>query len=535
MNTPDWLLYGGIGAAALWLLPRLMPRKHGENHPPAITDTSAPQLRPPAIANGRFRILDAESLIYELGLAPSVANIKSQLGLTNENWDRDGLPLLHNFITLVQRLPASESHHHAGDGGLAKHTLDVAAMALLASNAKSWPPDAKTEDIARLSTVWRYGILAAALLHDIGKVITSFEIPLYKTSDDDNFILWQPDTGRMSDSGRTFYRVVFPDHKTPYSVHKTLGWTFFQNIVPQHARGWMAASDPNLVNALRNYLGGSDEKSALAEIIRTADMQSVARDLKFGSRQRLATAKRRPLNEIVMDTLIEMLAERGAYFSIATTAGGDLFYHGGMVYMMAKNVPDRVRDFLAANEPQLAKSIPSDNQRIFDTLLEYGLVEANTFDPGKAVSNIAVTFAKSDGELKTYPFTVLKFRPETLFPNGPLPAEFAGVLKELDAPIKRQAVSDGHTDRKDDAVSADDVPSETRNTVHEAQTAGHIPEDCVIPPPPKARRLPDTEPKSIEPKSIEPKSIEPKSIEPKSIEPKSIEPKSIEPKSIGQH
>lgn len=45
--------------------------------------------------------------------------------------------LLEKYIAFVQRLPASESHHHAGDGGLVRHTLDVAALALVASTSQS--------------------------------------------------------------------------------------------------------------------------------------------------------------------------------------------------------------------------------------------------------------------------------------------------------------------------------------------------------------------------------------------------------------
>ena len=482
MTNLDWmLLCGSAGAVALWLIGhKLSSNQDLPNQ--VITETPTE----PSVVHDKFRILDAETLIYELGLNPSINEIKRQLGITDENWLKDGLPLIHNFITLVQRLPASESHHHAGDGGLVKHSLNVAAYALIASTARSWPPGAKTEDIARLSAVWRYGILTAAMLHDIGKVITTFEIPLYKTADDEYPIIWQPDTGHMADGDRKFYKVLFPDTKTAYSVHKGLGWMFFQRIVPKHARSWMSDSDPNLINTLRAYLSGNDETSALADVIRKADMQSVALDLKAGSRQRFATAKRRPFNEIIMDSLIEMLEERGAYFSIATTAGGDLFFKDGVVYMMAKNVPDMVRNFLNAHHPELAKSFPSDNQRIFDTLLEYGHVESNIFDVGRAVSNIVVTFAKNDGEIKTYPFTVLKFRPETLFPKGVLPTEFSGALQEVDAPTKRQFMT-SETARDDTDTELAKQITDTENKDIQSDIQSYIPEDYSIPAPPKAR------------------------------------------------
>ena len=144
------------------------------------------------IVSDRFMILGHQQLIDVLDLSPAIANIKANLGLSDENWSKDALPFLYNYIEFVQRLPASESHHHAGDGGLIKHTLDVASLALIASTAQSWPPNSKTEDIAKKTAVWRYGIMAAAILHDVGKTITSFNIELYSDAVDHDPTLWLP-------------------------------------------------------------------------------------------------------------------------------------------------------------------------------------------------------------------------------------------------------------------------------------------------------------------------------------------------------
>lgn len=507
----SWLtevvLAGSIGAAGWFLL------RGGKTGLPSSSVSEHKIPEQPNIIGDRFRILNEEELIYELGLAPSIANIKLNLGLSNENWHKDALPLIHNFIRFVQRLPASESHHHAGDGGLVKHTLDVATMALLASNAKSWPPGAKTEEIARLTPVWRYGILTGALLHDIGKVLTSFDIELYATPNDKEYKLWMPDTGKMEDSGRHFYRVLFPEHKAAYDVHKTLGWTFFQIIVPVDARRWMGDSDPELIRVLRGYLSGAgDDKHPMAEIIRQADMTSTARDLRAGSRQRFATAKRTPLVEIVMETLKEMLHERGAHFSVAVTAGGDIFRKGDSVFIMAKNVPDKIRAFLENHHPDIASSFPSDNERIFDTLLEYGAVLPAQHDESKAVANIEVQFERGDGAIKTHQFSVLQFNLQTLYPEEPYPAEFMGELEVLAKPIKpsRQSqtasepepvlASENETAPEENSISSQ-VKEDAAKLVDESENVStvlsHIPDNYEIPPPPTARKS-STEPTSID-------------------------------------
>ncbi|EPH8846865.1 MobH family relaxase, partial [Neisseria gonorrhoeae] len=385
------------------------------------------------IVNDRFRILNAHELIQVLDLSPQISGIKMNLGLSDENWSKDALPFLEKYIAFVQRLPASESHHHAGDGGLVRHTLDVAALALVASTSQSWPPNAKTEEIAKKTAVWRYGIMCAALLHDVGKTVTGFQVELFDSAISLEKLLWLPDTGSMAESGKLYYRVEFPDAKSAYSTHAEIAWTFFQALVPSHVRQWLATTDPNLMITLRNYLSGKKDGSPLEQLIKNADMTSVSRDLRSGSRQRFSTAKRKPFIETIMETLKEMLSDRGVHFSIATTAGGDLFRKGNRIYLMSKNVPDYIRQYLRKNQHPAAGSFPADNQRIFDTLFEYRAVIPPENDPHRAINHIEVEFTRMDGEKVRNIFSVLCFNAKTLYPDGDYPTEFLGNLSEVSA------------------------------------------------------------------------------------------------------
>lgn len=412
------------------------------------------------IVNDRFRILNAHELIQVLDLSPQISGIKMNLGLSDENWSKDALPFLEKYIAFVQRLPASESHHHAGDGGLVRHTLDVAALALVASTSQSWPPNAKTEEIAKKTAVWRYGIMCAALLHDVGKTVTGFQVELFDSAVSLEKLLWLPDTGSMAESGKLYYRVEFPDAKSAYSTHAEIAWTFFQALVPSHVRQWLATTDPNLMITLRNYLSGKKDGSPLEQLIKNADMTSVSRDLRSGSRQRFSTAKRKPFIETIMETLKEMLSDRGVHFSIATTAGGDLFRKGDRIYLMSKNVPDYIRQYLRKNQHPAAGSFPADNQRIFDTLFEYRAVIPPENDPHRAINHIEVEFTRMDGEKVRNVFSVLCFNAKTLYPDGDYPTEFLGNLSEVsakkeipDVVVSEDKVSTQTQDAEDNSVT----------------------------------------------------------------------------------
>lgn len=91
--------------------------------------------------------------------------------------------------------------------------------------------NAKTEEIAKKTAVWRYGIMCAALLHDVGKTVTGFQVELFDSAISLEKLLWLPDTGSMAESGKLYYRVEFPDAKSAYSTHAEIAWTFFQALV----------------------------------------------------------------------------------------------------------------------------------------------------------------------------------------------------------------------------------------------------------------------------------------------------------------
>ncbi|EPI7185602.1 conjugal transfer nickase/helicase domain-containing protein, partial [Neisseria gonorrhoeae] len=260
-----------------------------------------------------------------------------------------------------------------------------------------------------------------------------FQVELFDSAISLEKLLWLPDTGSMAESGKLYYRVEFPDAKSAYSTHAEIAWTFFQALVPSHVRQWLATTDPNLMITLRNYLSGKKDGSPLEQLIKNADMTSVSRDLRSGSRQRFSTAKRKPFIETIMETLKEMLSDRGVHFSIATTAGGDLFRKGDRIYLMSKNVPDYIRQYLRKNQHPAAGSFPADNQRIFDTLFEYRAVIPPENDPHRAINHIEVEFTRMDGEKVRNIFSVLCFNAKTLYPDGDYPTEFLGNLSEVSA------------------------------------------------------------------------------------------------------
>ena len=85
----------------------------------APNDAAVPQ-RP---SHGRFEVQGADALLEpHNGL---VSTLKGLAGVPESHWQRLYQALLDRFAALVQLLPASEAHHHAGPGGLLRHGLEI--------------------------------------------------------------------------------------------------------------------------------------------------------------------------------------------------------------------------------------------------------------------------------------------------------------------------------------------------------------------------------------------------------------------------
>lgn len=144
------------GAAALCLASRSRLGTPQQVLPAALPLPST-ALRP---AN-QLPILTGAELLLRTGSAGLLEQIRSRMGLTPDNYQRDVLSLVHNFAEFVQLLPASESHHHAQPGGLLVHSrnaLPQPSACARATNSRSAPhPRSKSGSLrcGPMASWWR--------------------------------------------------------------------------------------------------------------------------------------------------------------------------------------------------------------------------------------------------------------------------------------------------------------------------------------------------------------------------------------------
>ncbi|MBL8470859.1 MAG: TraI domain-containing protein [Rhodocyclaceae bacterium] len=375
---------------------------------------------------------DAASLLQPH--AERVDAIKLELRVSAEVCERHYLPLIERYAEFVQRLPASESHHHAEPGGLLLHAIETAAYALRARRS-SLVQGAMAEDQARLQHVFTWCVLAGALLHDVAKPLTDLRV-MWWPGTDAEAAPWSPLAGSLPALGAFEYRVEFCASRQ-YAEHRTLALALLQRFVPDSTLAWVAGA-PAQLQDLSALLQG-DGRGVLADLIQAGDRASVRENLQSGSRVRFASARNVPLIERLMAGLRRMLAEG---LLPLNRSGACAWVHGEDMWFVAGRVADELRAYLARTETAPAGMPgPDKNDRLFDCWQDYGACIATP--EGRAVWRVRITGPDYAHELTCLRFPLAKlFETPAQYPAAmlggvvPLNGVVAGQLAAAVAPLE---------------------------------------------------------------------------------------------------
>ncbi|WP_052142721.1 MobH family relaxase [Burkholderia gladioli] len=435
---------------------------------------TAPQLAQtpagPKLRQGQLAVLDGQTLLDRSGMQGTLAQIRERSGLAAANFEQDLQPVLLAVASFVQRLPASESHHHAQPGGLLVHVIEVADAALRLRAGRVLPVGAPIEQVARLQHRWTYGVCLAALLHDIGRPMSDLRIQYFKSVDGVPSP-WIPLAGSLEAHGAVAYTVEFPSSsERDYQAHQRLPIVLMQQLVPRRAWMWLA-EDPALIRELNAFLSGQPlPNSAIADIVVAADQTSVKANLVSGPRTRFKTARAVPLIERLMRALRRMLVDGTLPINQVGYAAG--WSDTTSMWLVPKTVADAVRDYLTREETGegAGAGIPTDNNRLFDTWQEYGAVRPN--QKGGALWDIEIRAGEQVKSLNALCFPLEKLYPEP----SQYPRPFSGEIRPLSAAanVEGSTAQPGNEVAQlpgADAVAGTPVPVATQNASPPAHVA----------------------------------------------------------------
>lgn len=350
-------------------------------------------------------IYSAEQLFAQCKLDTNLSEIRTLAGLDTPVFDLIIKKPVYDFAELVQLAPASESHHHAGPGGLLMHTLDVITLALKKRRGYQLPIAGSLSEISTQRHLWTYAVFVGCLLHDIGKLSANTRLVLVNKDGSEKH--WTPHSGAMSQfKNLKGYRIEFK--KTPYQYHAHLALTHW-DLVPKEARTWLIEAS-NIMAELTAWLWGDKfESGTIGEIVEFADRESTARNLQLPNDTRFSNQI--PAIERYLKIIRQWIQE-GA-IKINTNGGMGWVDEYGHLYLVCRSLAEKL---IQECNTQGLKNLPQDPVRVYDILQEHGY--ALSMEDGKAIWPIRVKTTAFE-----HKFTCLKFEARKLtLPSRPLRA-----------------------------------------------------------------------------------------------------------------
>jgi len=319
---------------------------------------------------------------------------------------------LQRYAERVQRLPASESHHHSYPGGMLDHGLETCVFGLRLRRQHLLPPKASPEMQSSTGELWSVAIIYACLLHDIAKVIVDVDIYLKSGR---RWCLWE---GVIPDEYR--FRYV---KGRDYFLHSATNLLLCKEVVGNSALEWLR-SQPQLFGLVMYTISGHSERSGVVgEIVNQADRASVAKSLggkvfnvEKAPRDSLQSKLRGAIRHIVKQKI--KLNEKGAQGFVTSEA----------LWLVTPLVPREIKSYLLSHG---IGGVPSNETRLYDEMQSHGLIMEN--QEGRSVWKCRVELGEWSAEL-----SMVKVHKSLVWSGEEVAEEFSGSVQALEGSQDQQ-------------------------------------------------------------------------------------------------
>lgn len=342
--------------------------------------------------------------------AVSIHGVVDNLPMSEADQDRLIMPLIERLIGLVHLLPASESQHHSGAGGLLSHSLEVAGIAIRLAGLALFDAELSLEQKYANRTRWIVSAVVVALIHDLGKVCDM------RVSDEKGRV-WNPNVQGLAvwlaeGNSESYFVDWVPDRE--HKVHERRALRFaYRQMINDELMTYLAGDGAGrLIAAIEDaiLLG----QGPLADILARADSQSAALDA--ARRKRMAsdvTYVSSPLVTPIVDAMKENL--RSELWKVNVKEATVFVTTLGVLVRTATGTGNDIRKTAVTRGHQ---GVPADFDQQMRVLGEAGVVET-TLSGEVVVLNVDV------GEQRV---SCIRFLvPDRLFSKA-LPPEIEAVI-----------------------------------------------------------------------------------------------------------
>ena len=299
--------------------------------------------------------------------AELIDEIRSTLGLRHEDFNELFLPLIHNLASYVHLLPASESHHHRGAGGLFRHSLEVCLNAAKISKQPIFAIDGSPQFRRDTEPLWRMACAVAGLLHDIGKPVTDMIV-----TNKDGSLMWSSYEYTLLHEWLTAHnidRFFLTWNKNRHKEHESAAHLVFKDLMPKQMWTHLAKKDPRVFKALSDaVLIQSRIGNKVAEMMSLADRSSVRADMQTQNIDMDQFALGIPVERYVFDG-IRRLVNSGKWS--VNQQGGRVWHLKQGTFIAWRSLSDL---YLLLDDDKIP-GIPRDPATLADLLIDGGFCQ----------------------------------------------------------------------------------------------------------------------------------------------------------------
>ncbi len=308
-----------------------------------------------------------------------IQSIEQALALPDDLYQTIAMPVIARYAAFSHLLPASESHHHRGAGGLFRHGLEVAHWATMASQGCLFATHATPRERKSQELRWRLAVCFAGLLHDIGKPVSDMAVV-----DRQGKHTWNPcdenltDWATQNQIDRYFLRWRENRHKR----HEQFSALVIERVLTRTSRSYILEPGPDIMQAMLETIHGLDRGSKLYELVISADCKSVERDLKAHHHSADSTMGM-PVEKYLFDAM-RRLIKSGQWSANEKGARVWRFQEG--IHIVWRTGAQDIVGMLAKDK---VPGIPRDEDTLADILIERGLAIPKSLTLKRAVAHLS--------------------------------------------------------------------------------------------------------------------------------------------------
>ncbi len=293
--------------------------------------------------------------------AELISRIQGILRFTANDFTEIVTPVIENYAAYVHLLPASESHHHRGAGGLFRHGLEVGFWAAQQAEAHQFCIDETPSNKRDNEPRWQFAAFLGGLLHDVGKPLSDVAV-----TNKDGSKEWNPYESSLSawtaSENVDHYFLRWRDKRN--KRHEKFSMMNLDQIITQKAKTYLNKPGPSVMEALLESIVGIGVQETLTQLVLWADQESVRRDLV---NQRMDVDEYSygvPVERFIFDALRRLVT-----LTKVNEPGALVWRSEHGVFLVWKKITDEIHNLI---EKDKIPGIPRNHDTLADILVERG-------------------------------------------------------------------------------------------------------------------------------------------------------------------